>query len=507
MTLQYVQLSPHHQTCPSTGTSQNTFSGCSILLNHWIQSLASFGSHIADIRECLKAVRTREEGFDDMHRRRKNLIAKADSAEKRLNKMNPENKNHRVQITVLAEIREEISTLNVDIMNEEADLGDYKRVKARQWMGVLFGALLECSEKGTAVAKFGRTIVGYVPTDKTQPGLARVRYTGHSQVGPLVVEAEQELHKISFASEIGNGSQQPSSEYQVGDIPGLPSFSSSSPEQPSPTKPYASSTLPSNQLDNPHELDDFGEYNPYSQSKTYAPGQRTRLSSLDQSPTASPTKSVHLPPYPSQGGPKIFSPDHKPRLSQSSTRSGPGFTPGYPPSVTAPAFRPTHSSNNTSVPGSFPERKVPPEDTFSSSFAKALDQSWGLEDRNTQPPYPNADVPPPSYAINNISTSGPPNPIGPSRVERKPVPVHVREPNSEEDDGVSLSYLNPSLEDNSDRGPEEKRLSDNSSREDRKVRWGSVRDVDAELEKRRSGEARESNESASQHTILLGVWN
>ena len=87
-----------------------------------------------------------------MHRRRKTLHSKADSAEKKLNKMGPDSKNLRQQTDLLTGLREQIRTIDTEILNEEASLGDWKRIKAREWMGVLFGALLECSETGAVVA-------------------------------------------------------------------------------------------------------------------------------------------------------------------------------------------------------------------------------------------------------------------------------------------------------------------------------------------------------------------
>ncbi|KAF9652690.1 hypothetical protein BDM02DRAFT_3126152 [Thelephora ganbajun] len=480
----------------STRASQDTFSACATLLNHWVSSLASFTSHIAYIRECLKAVRTREEALDEMHRRRKSLMSKADSADKKLNRMSSDHKNLRQQTDLLMSLRDQIRTLDVEIMNEEASLGDWKRVKAREWMGVLFGGLLECSEKGAVVATFGRTIIGYVSTEKTQPGLPRAHYSGHSQVEPLLVEAEQELHKISFIGEVGGGNQQLPNEYRIGDIPGLPPSFPSSPIRPTPRypQPYASSTLPNNPPTNPHELSDFGEYNPYSQSQTYTPGQRTRLSSFDQQSAVSATKSSSFLPVPPQGG-AGFTPGHQPHFSQSSVRSRSDSTPGYPPPIASPAFHPTHPSNNASGSGFIPEHKPSTDDTFSSFVAKAIGESWGLdENRNKEPPRLSVDGPPPSYAINSSSASGPPNPPGPPHIERKPVPAHIQEASDEDDDGVGLSYLNPSNEDGPSRRSDEQRHSGSGFREDRKVRWGSIRDVDAELEKRYSEETRKSHE-------------
>ena len=444
-----------------------------------------------------------------MNRRRKSLVSKADSADKKLSKMGPEGKNTRQQTDLLMGLREQIRTLDVEIMNEEAALGDWKRAKAREWMGVMFGALLECSEKGKVVATFGRTIIGYVPTEKTQPGLPRAHYTGHSEVEPLVVEAEREIHKISFMSEVGDWAQQPPNQYLIGDIPGLPPSSPSSPVRPTPTQPYASSTLPNHASGNPHELNEFGEYSPHPQFQTYAPGQRPRLSSFDQPPAPSPTRSSPFLSHPPQGS-SGFTPGHLPHRSQGSLHSGSGLAPSYPQHNIAPALHLTQPSNNASVSGMIPERRTTAEDTFSSSIAKALGESWGIDEkRKTNPPRLSTDGPPPSYAINNFSTPSPSDPQAPSRVERKPVPTHIQEVSNEEDDGVGLPYLNPSTEDSASHRSEEKRLSDsgNGPRDERKVRWGSVRDVDAELEKRYSEEIRKSHESTCRCASVLRVWN
>lgn len=428
--------------------------------------------------------------------------------------MSPENKNLRQQTDLLTGLREQIRTLDVEIMNEEASLGDWKRTKAREWMGVLFGALLECSEKGAVVATFGRTIIGYISTEKTQPGLPRAHYSGHSKVEPLVVEAERELHNVTFVGEVGDESLQQPDEYRIGYIPGLPPSSPSSPVRPTPPhppQPYVSSTLPNNSPGSPNGVSDFGEYNPYSQSQTYAPGQRTRLSSFDQPPPTSPARSSPLVQYPPPQEGSGFTPGHRPRLSQSSVRSGAGFTPGYPSSTTIPALHPSHSSNN-SVSGFIPEHRPSTDDTFSSSIAKALGDGWALDESGRRGlPRLSVDGPPPSYPTNSLPSS-PHNPQRPSHViERKPVPIHVPEISDEDDEGVGLSYLNPANEHVHSHRSDERRPSGsgngNGFQEDRKVRWGSVRDVDTELEKRSAEEGRRSNESTHRYSIFHRIRN
>jgi hypothetical protein len=100
------------------------------------------------MRESLKSIRTREENLDELKRRRKAVSSKADGVEKKLSKMGPEHKNLHMQTDSLNVLRAEIRAIDSDIMSEEAALGDFKRSTTRQWVGLKFGGLLECSEKG-----------------------------------------------------------------------------------------------------------------------------------------------------------------------------------------------------------------------------------------------------------------------------------------------------------------------------------------------------------------------
>lgn len=103
----------------------------------------------------MKAVRTREENLDEVKRRRKGLVSKADAADKKLSRMSAENKNFQSQADSLNKLREEIRGLDTEILNEEASLGDYKRSTAKNWMGIKFGALMECCGKGMVSAPPG----------------------------------------------------------------------------------------------------------------------------------------------------------------------------------------------------------------------------------------------------------------------------------------------------------------------------------------------------------------
>lgn len=126
------------------------------ILNYFSGALTQYASHEHTIRDHMKAVRSREEAFDELKRRRKSVTAKAEAAERKLNKMSPEHKNLPAQTETLNNLREEIRHLNAEIVTEEAALGDFKRTTTRAWMGLKFGGLLECCEKGmVSILVFG----------------------------------------------------------------------------------------------------------------------------------------------------------------------------------------------------------------------------------------------------------------------------------------------------------------------------------------------------------------
>lgn len=104
----------------------------------------------------MKAVRAREENLDRLKHQRRSIASKADTAEKKLNKMNPENKNLQAQTDLLLGLRNQTRDLDAEILAEEASLGDFKREATRNWMTLKFGGLQEVCEKG---------LVGYTATD------------------------------------------------------------------------------------------------------------------------------------------------------------------------------------------------------------------------------------------------------------------------------------------------------------------------------------------------------
>jgi hypothetical protein len=96
----------------------------------------------------MKGVRTQEEKLDIIKHRRKNVASKADSAERKLSKMDAQHKNTPTQTELLTRLRDEIRELDSEIMTQEAKLGDMKRTATKSWMTLKFGGLQECCRKG-----------------------------------------------------------------------------------------------------------------------------------------------------------------------------------------------------------------------------------------------------------------------------------------------------------------------------------------------------------------------
>jgi chromosome segregation ATPase len=117
----------------------DVFSSSSILLRHLSSALQRFGEHEASIRSNYKTIRTKDEEFDELKKRRRAVGKNAEAAERKLQKMGPEvggrprallmskNKNLPSQTELLERLRDEMRQLDSEILTGEARLGDLKR--------------------------------------------------------------------------------------------------------------------------------------------------------------------------------------------------------------------------------------------------------------------------------------------------------------------------------------------------------------------------------------------
>ncbi|KAI0674363.1 hypothetical protein C8Q78DRAFT_967073 [Trametes maxima] len=490
----------------------DTLSASTMLLLHFSTALGAFATHEAAVREHMKAVRSREEALDEMKRRRKSVFSDAEAAERKLSKMNPENKNLQQQTELLNRLREEIRDMDTQIMNEEAGLGDFKRVSARNWMGLKFGGLLECCEKGAIAGELGKLVISEIPLEPAQPGLPRPYYTGHARTEFLVAEATRSVSEIFYSPE-PNPSQR-----TIRSLPG-PEL----PPVPSPSQRRLSGTSASGQSSFPPMSPPQGAYpglpqvdeSGFNIQQFITPG-----TPQEQNPPVNEFGSFSGSPYP----PQAQTVSAAEREKATSPRGGRFAT--FPVKAGGPRPIPGGSNLSTTNPyiSSPPLRegdRAPSleidrgHESFSSSVALALGGQLNLGDpaggsssgqgpstsssrfsAPQAPPHPdvkNGDFapqryspPPPMYTPSDGNQlplgAAPPNP--PSSLHSG-LGAHDYTQNggsrphstAEEDEGLAyMLHDNESAESVSNPG-------------DRRVRFGGVSDVDQELEKRHADEA------------------
>ncbi|KAF9072303.1 hypothetical protein BDP27DRAFT_426372 [Rhodocollybia butyracea] len=178
------------------------------LLSQFSTAISNYASHEDTIRNHMKSVRSREEALHDLKKRRKALISKADAAEKKLSKTSRGHKNYGSQMDALDSLRKDIGVMDSEIMSDEASLGDLKRSKTKAWMGLKFGGLLECCEKGTIIGKFGQLIVAEIPEKYTQPGMLRSLDINSQRVNSLLGDATRCVGEVVFSA-VGDSSTYP----------------------------------------------------------------------------------------------------------------------------------------------------------------------------------------------------------------------------------------------------------------------------------------------------------
>ena len=128
---------------------QDILSASSSLLKIFSSALLEYASHGDFMRKQLKVIRTKEESLDNLKRCRRNARRKAKTLDKKLSKMAPDSKNLATQKESLVHLQEEIQKMDSGIMLEETALSDFKRSATKAWMGLKFGGLVECCQKGT----------------------------------------------------------------------------------------------------------------------------------------------------------------------------------------------------------------------------------------------------------------------------------------------------------------------------------------------------------------------
>ncbi|EJF63738.1 hypothetical protein DICSQDRAFT_134340 [Dichomitus squalens LYAD-421 SS1] len=521
----------------------DTLTASNALLVHFSSALSVYASHEGTIREQMKAIRTREENLDELKRRRKSVFSDAEAAERKLSKMNPENKNLQQQTDHLNRLREDIRQMDADITAEEANLGDFKRSTVRAWMGRKFGGLLECCEKGAIVGELGKLVISEIPLEQTQPGLPRPYYAGHARTEFLVAEAARSVSEVTYSPE-----PDPNPSHRT--IRPLPGRELS--PVPSPTEQHQMSSASSTNnpyLQGPPQSGYApspapGAYPglPQVEEGDFSFGQLMAPDFASQSPVLTNSSvnefgTYSSPPVSNQpstiGGidrDKAASPRGGRFATFPVKAAGPRPPPGGPSQFTNPYISAPPMQGGDRAPSIELDRSN--HESFSSSVAQALGNGGlSLDGASGSGSGPNAssgryqpardappqDVkggdfgpqryspPPPMYTPSNgqglpegAAPSQPPTAMQALGVPEQRNGKDAMRPQSAYDEDEGLAYMSPGQ--GLGNGSAES-LSDSG---DRRVRFGGVSDMDTELEKRHEEQEAQQQQSHPQQQTPPG---
>ncbi|ORY20374.1 Eisosome component PIL1-domain-containing protein [Naematelia encephala] len=178
---------------------QDVLTHSSTLLNHLSTALTVFTTHQSNMRTCYKRIREREEALDELRRRRRHTGSKAETAERKLAKMGPENKGLPQQTELLEKLRIDMrQQMDTDIVNEESKLGDFKRQTVKEALSLKFGGLEELGEKMCIIGELGKLLLEEIPLEETPPGYGRAPYYGYEKTENAVTEATKCLATVQF---------------------------------------------------------------------------------------------------------------------------------------------------------------------------------------------------------------------------------------------------------------------------------------------------------------------
>ncbi|KAI9441312.1 Eisosome component PIL1-domain-containing protein [Lactarius indigo] len=416
----------------------DTLGGSTKILLEFSSSLTQFAAHEQAIREHMKTVRTQEEKLDTLKHRRKNVVSKADSAERKLSKLDSGHKNTPAQTELLMRLREEIRELDSEIMTEEAKLGDLKRTATKEWMALKFGGLQECCRKGLIVAETGKLIMTELPQLETEPGSTRPFYTGHPRTETYVADALRALGEVLLDTSI------PSSRVQS-------STNAIRQDSDSNFAPMASSD----------KL--FGTIHSYDTSGTASLAER---SGYGQTPTTFPADELGaLPSRPDVSYSQTFS--HTTHMAPSSLASGPLQSDALPSSSQQIGPSAPSGGRFATFPvkgkrqGSFVPAIAEPQDSsqLTSTFTEEVEQALSRD----------AYEPAPMYEATEGAHTSPHAPPPGAAPPVAPRASLYGTPDSGAYDGLS-SYVPP----NTGEGEEEVQLSYmDPPQSERRVRFGS----------------------------------
>lgn len=256
---------------------QDILTQSSKLLSKLTTALNVFARHQAEMRVCLKRVREREEALMELKNRRKSTGTKAETAERKLAKMGPENKSLPHQTELLERLRSDMRQMDQDITTEETKIGDFKRQTLKEALSYKFGGLEELGEKMCIIGELGKLLLEEVPLEETPVGYGRAPYAGYEKAKNAVEEATKCLATVQFHAASSNPKP-----------PGLP--------EPGFAAPLRTPSIPHDE----HSIAVANEYADYPVNAPTSPegkGKQRETYSMD---AAEPYGGIEQNPYASE---------------------------------------------------------------------------------------------------------------------------------------------------------------------------------------------------------------
>ncbi|KDQ53851.1 hypothetical protein JAAARDRAFT_60955 [Jaapia argillacea MUCL 33604] len=168
---------------------------CSTLLTRFTSALVQFSARIEPVRHHVQYLESTTKVVDKLVHDRETMLRHAIPIEQSLAGMDPNDKETQKRVKHLSELKTQIGQLNANITAKQLQMRDFKRSTARDWTANMFGALHECSQKGSIIGEFGKLVVQEIPSEAN---VSRSDYNGHSRARVVLVEAEHDLGGVIF---------------------------------------------------------------------------------------------------------------------------------------------------------------------------------------------------------------------------------------------------------------------------------------------------------------------
>ncbi|KAG2178851.1 hypothetical protein INT43_001697 [Umbelopsis isabellina] len=147
------------------------------LLNKQTEIEQEFAAKYQKYRHALKSIRERENSMTEVREKKKALQARIAALEKSSPKSSK-----------LKEFQHELTSLDNDTRNREADIADFKRFALREAFYLRFNAMAEYAEKSALLAGFGKYIVDLIDIEPTDAQQGRKPYASGTESAMILAD-------------------------------------------------------------------------------------------------------------------------------------------------------------------------------------------------------------------------------------------------------------------------------------------------------------------------------